>query len=244
MRRNLLLVAVASVMALDAFGAASARAAAAERYVVVLAGQQGDGGFELAGTSQAVLSLVQSAGGTVTADLTRQVGVLVVESSNALFADLLRGSTLVEEVGEDFVWKAFLSYQEAVASGALVNPEAGGGGPEQTTDPFESQQWSMMQIRAPDAHDIQAGWRAVDVGILDSGIDGDHLDFDDDGVPGGTTNVDCARGRDFVPWALDWATRTPAWTTASTARTWPGSLRRRRTTSVSWAWRRTSHWSR
>jgi subtilisin family serine protease len=131
--------------------------------VVVLAGQQGDGGFELAGTSQAVLSVVQSAGGTVTADLTRQVGVLVVESSNALFADLLRDSTLVEEVGRDFVWKAFLSLDEALASGAVVQPEAGGGGPEPSSDPLEPGQWSMMQIRAPDAHAIQAGWRAVDV---------------------------------------------------------------------------------
>jgi len=34
----------------------------------------------------------------------------------------------------------------------------------------------------------------VDVGILDTGIDGDHVDFADaDG-----SNVDCARGRDFV----------------------------------------------
>jgi subtilisin family serine protease len=57
----------------------------------------------------------------------------------------------------------------------------------------------MQLIRAPEAHAVQAGWRAVDVGILDTGIDGLHLDFDDDAVPGGSTNVDCARGRDFVP---------------------------------------------
>jgi subtilisin family serine protease len=201
MRKRTPVASLAVILTLFAVcvGGASAGAVEAKRYLVTLAGQQGEDGFQLTGTYGAALSLVQSAGGTVVADLTSQIGVMVVESSNALFADVLRGSTLVEEVGEDFAWKAFLSYDEAVASGAFVNPQSGGGGPEQTTDPFESQQWSMMQIRAPDAHGIQAGWRSVDVGILDSGIDGTHLDFDDDGVAGGATNVDCVRARDFVP---------------------------------------------
>ena len=52
----------------------------------------------------------------------------------------------------------------------------------------------MAQIRAPQAHDLQAGSRAVDVGILDSGIDGRHPDFL---VDGKGSNVDCARGRDW-----------------------------------------------
>jgi subtilisin family serine protease len=85
-----------------------------------------------------------------------------------------------------------------VAGGQLTVVGGGGvpgGGPEQTEDPLESQQWSMKQIRAPRAHAVQAGSRAVDVGILDSGIDGSHQDFVADTAG---TNVDCARGRDFV----------------------------------------------
>jgi hypothetical protein len=35
----------------------------------------------------------------------------------------------------------------------------------------------MQQIRAPQAHDVEAGARAVDVGILDRGVDGRHPDF-------------------------------------------------------------------
>jgi subtilisin family serine protease len=54
----------------------------------------------------------------------------------------------------------------------------------------------MAMIHAPDAHGVNAGWSKVDVGILDSGIDGNHVDFKD---ATGASNVDCARGRDFVP---------------------------------------------
>jgi subtilisin family serine protease len=134
---------------------------------------------------QYAVSLVQAAGGTVATDLLQQTGTMVVESTNPLFADVMRSYAVVQEVGSDFTWLA---------------PRApAGGGPDDTSDVLESQQWSMQQISAPQAHALQAGWRAVDVGILDSGIDASHSDFDDDGlVPGGSTNVDCARGRDSV----------------------------------------------
>jgi len=132
------------------------------------------------------VSLVQTAGGTVTNDLLGQVGVLVVDSSNALFAEVVRTYAVVEEVGEDF------------AVQAVPTERPPGGGPEQSEDLNEDLQWGMKQIQAPEAHGIQAGWRAVDVGILDTGIDGLQLDFDDDGVPGGATNVDCARGRNSI----------------------------------------------
>jgi subtilisin family serine protease len=127
------------------------------------------------------VSLVTAAGGTVASDMLSQIGVLAVDSSNALFADLMRTYAVVQEVGQDY------------AAGGVP-----GGGPKQTADPLEGTQWGMAQIQAPAAHDIQAGSRQVDVGILDSGIDGSHLDFDDDAVPGGSTNVDCGRGRDSV----------------------------------------------
>jgi subtilisin family serine protease len=127
------------------------------------------------------VSLVTAAGGMVANDMLSQIGVLAVDSSNAMFAQLMRNYAVVQEVGEDFK--------------AASVP---GGGPKQTVDPLESQQWSMEQIHAPQAHNVQAGSRAVEVGILDSGIDGNHVDFDDDGVAGGTRNVDCARERSFT----------------------------------------------
>jgi subtilisin family serine protease len=177
--------------------APAAVAGEATRYMVVFAGTQNeDGSFELGGDFdlhyQAALALVESAGGSVDHDLARQIGVMVVESENPLFADTLRASSLVEEAGKEFVWKSYSSVDEALASGLLtIVPD----------DPLEPLQWSMQMIRAPEAHATQEGWRAVDVGILDTGIDGAHLDFKDDPLdPDSGSNVDCARGRDFIPY--------------------------------------------
>jgi subtilisin family serine protease len=186
------------------FSRATANTSTVKRHIVVFSATRTlDGAYQLGGNYalnyQAALSLVRAARGTVTNDLSKQIGVMVVDSPNALFAETLRSSGLVEEVGEDFKWKAFPSYAEAVASGQLTVINASsvpGGGPEVTEDPLEPMQWSMQQIRAPQAHAIQAGSRLVEVGILDSGIDGQHPDFITDTLG---TNVDCSKGRDFVP---------------------------------------------
>jgi subtilisin family serine protease len=160
---------------------------------VASAGAQTDGGtarlsdsrylivLDTSTTAAQARSLVTAAGGTVAANYTRQMGVLVAESTVSGFAAVLRASSLVDEVGADFSWQGLP-----------------GGGPEPSQDPLESEQWDMQQIRTEQAHAVQAGARAVDVGILDSGTDGRHPDFlDSDG-----SNVDCARGRNsitFVP---------------------------------------------
>jgi subtilisin family serine protease len=174
------LAAVAALVLAGLAGAvpASSGTADAQRYVVVLAGVQGDTGFTATGTSAAVDAAVKAAGGTVANDLSKQIGVLVVESSAASFASALSASSLVQTVGNDKKFKGL--------------PDSG---PEQTADPLESPQWDMQMIRAPQAHNFQAGSRAVDVGILDSGVDGRHPDFL---VDGKGSNVDCARGRNSV----------------------------------------------
>lgn len=131
------------------------------------------------------VSLVNAAGGTVVSDLLKQTGTLIVQSPNALFDETMRNYAVVDEAAEDWAF-------QGIPGGVP------GGGPEPSAEPLESAQWSMQQIRTEQAHAVQAGARAVDVGILDSGIDGRHIEFDDDGVPGGPTNVDCSRGRNSV----------------------------------------------
>ncbi len=198
---TLVLALVAALAALTS--APAAVAGEATRYTVVFAGTYDeDGSFQLGGdfdlNYEAALALVASAGGTVDHDLAGQIGVMVVESDNPLFAETLRASSLVEEAGKEFVWKSYSSLDEALASGLLQVVEE---------DPLEAPQWSMQMIRAPEAHATQAGWRAVDVGILDTGIDGTHLDFTD--PLGGASNVDCARGRDFIPYGPGIGTPDP-----------------------------------
>ena len=180
MRRAVLPFACLFLAAL-VFAPVGAQASASSGYLVVLAGTQTGSGFDARGTDAQISAVVSAAGGAVKNDLSSQIGVLVVRSSNATFASGLAATDLVSVVGSDFSWQGIP-----------------GGGPEPVDDVGEELQWDMQQIRADEAHDVQAGSPAVDVGVLDSGIDGHHVDF----RKGGVSNVDCGRGRNsvaFVP---------------------------------------------
>ncbi|CAN5334959.1 S8 family serine peptidase [soil metagenome] len=171
-------------------------------HIVVLDGSVGaDGSFQVTGGDALNLAAARQAvtatGAAIEVDLADQIGVLLVRATPEAAA-VIRTSGLVAEAAPDFSWKAFSSYDEAIANGELtvLAPEdVPDGGPEQTTDPLEALQWDMDQINTPEAHDVQTGARSVDVGILDSGIDGRHPDFL---VDGSGSNVDCARGRNSV----------------------------------------------
>ena len=200
-------LAIVLLVGITAVGPGGASTADTKRHLVVFAGDYAvdgtyavDGGYAVlcnyavlsgyaVGCNYAVahdyaVSLVEAAGGTVASDMLSQIGVLSVDSSNALFAQVLRTYAVVEAVGEDYVWQ-----------GVPAAGRPGGGGPVTHADPAEALLWNMQMIHAPQAHGVQAGWSKVDVGILDSGIDGNHVDFKDGS---GVSNVDCARGRDFV----------------------------------------------
>jgi subtilisin family serine protease len=160
----------------------STSAAGTQGYLVVLAGTQAADGFEATGTDAAIAAAVAAAGGTVANDLSNQIGVLFVHSPSATFASTLAASSLVESVGADFGW-------QGVTASA----------PEPQDDPLEAAQWDMQQIRTDEAHDIQGGIPEVDVGVLDTGIDGMHPDF----RKGLVSNVDCARGRNSIAFVPD-----------------------------------------
>ncbi|MDQ3688569.1 MAG: S8 family serine peptidase [Chloroflexota bacterium] len=203
---SIVLAAALAATAMILSGApVKAQESAAERYIVVLAGTYAlDGTYALGGNyalnHEYALQIVKASGGTVTNDLSEQIGVLLVESSSETFYALLSQYALVESIGRDFGVKAVPSAAE-MSQYALVDSSSGGGGSEPSADPFESQQWDMQQIRTEQAHAVQAGWRAVDVGILDTGIDAAHADFQD--PLGGGTNVDCARGRNSIAFVPD-----------------------------------------
>jgi subtilisin family serine protease len=180
MKRSVLVTSALLVAAL-LFAPGTAGAGTSQRYLLVLSGTQSPSGFDAVGTDAQVAGAVRAAGGTLVNDLSSQIGVLVVESSHTGFADLLAASGVADVVGRDFSWQG-----------------VPGGGAEPVDDPGEAIQWDMQQIRTEEAHALQAGAPSVDVGVLDTGIDGKHPDFMKDGM----SNVDCGRGRNsitFVP---------------------------------------------
>jgi subtilisin family serine protease len=192
--------ALATVAALALAGSLTLNASAAEgyavRYLVVFEGTYAvDGTYALGGdyavNHEYALSLVQQAGGTVTNDLSRQIGVMVVESTNDAFYALMDGYALVEEVGRDWRWQALPTY---AMDEIYAVDEGAGDAPDSSADALESLQWDMQMIRTEAAHAKQAGRPEVEVGVLDSGIDGHHVDFQD----GGAFNVDCAKGHDSL----------------------------------------------
>ena len=149
-------------------------------------------GLQLRGCGQATVyavaheyavSLVEAAGGTVASDLLGQIGVMVVQSPSRAFARDDAGLRR-RRGGRRGLELARLPTRPG------NGPQPGGGGPEPGGSAREP---AVEHAADPDRGGARDPGRlaAVDVGILDSGIDGQHLDFDDDGVAGGSTNVDC-----------------------------------------------------
>jgi subtilisin family serine protease len=185
-RRAFSLVAAIALAAALLPGSVLAQSAETKRYLVVFGGEYAlDGSYALGGNYAlnhgAALAAVEAAGGTVANDLSKQIGVMVVDSANAQFLALIKGYALVEEAGEDLSWQG-------------VPTADGASAPEPQDDPLEAAQWDMQMINTDAAHDVQGGRPEVQVGVLDTGIDGHHVDF----RRGLASNVNCALGRNSI----------------------------------------------
>ncbi len=206
---RLSLALVLAAAALCTLGASSASGYAVgetyavdtQRYIVTLDGDYAVSEGYAVGSSYAVYAVtnqyavyaVQAAGGQVVSDLSTQIGVLIVESANAEFATLVQQYAVLNGV-------SLTVSKDKAAEGKKPDsaPSKGSGkrtNPDLQDDPDEGIQWDMQMMRTDQAHNKTAGSRSVDVGVLDSGIDANHVDFTDLGVLAGTSNVDCARGR-------------------------------------------------
>ena len=107
-----------------------------------------------------------------------QIGVALVQSSNANFRAAMVADTNVEDASST----AGLGYQLPDAQ-AGTDTESGPppgdltNTPASDSDSLSPRQWDMRQIKAPQAHAITGGSPAVLVGDIDTGVDFNHPDL-------------------------------------------------------------------
>ncbi|MDH6238393.1 S8 family serine peptidase [Cryobacterium sp. CG_9.6] len=140
-----------------------------------------------AGQTQKVERAVAAAGGVVVNSYA-EIGVVIAQSDNTVFAQSLRGDKAVESVGATrtapvgvtdptYLGEPALPGTAERRSAAQTKDQGVEAAVQVVPDPSESQQWDMSLIGADAAHQITDGDRSVLVAVLDSGIQGDHPDL-------------------------------------------------------------------
>jgi subtilisin family serine protease len=138
-----------------------------------------------AGGSAQALAHQLSAGGATVTSINQAIGLLTVTSTDTAFASHTRGLKSVYGVGRNrsvgYLPKSTASpnvvEQEAQLSAGIAAPALTGKQSSKPGDPLDSLLWGMNMINAPAAHAIQRGDQRVTVGVLDTGIDGNHPDL-------------------------------------------------------------------
>jgi len=129
------------------------------------------------GPSAHVKKAIAEAGGTILTSYD-QIGVIVVHSSNADFARILRKVPGVESAGN--TRNAPLPAQSTTDVGtpkALTADELKDVKAADGQDPLEPLQWDLSAIKADKAHEVSLGSPKVTVGVIDTGVDDTHPDI-------------------------------------------------------------------
>jgi subtilisin family serine protease len=180
MHRYRIIVAAAAValavpaLAISTAGATPQSKQGAKASYVVLA--------KAGGSAQALAQQLRARGATVTS-VNQAIGLVTVTSTDTAFASKTRGMARVAGVGHD---RSIGFSPKALRSNKAVEKEAHGAGAGKAShrkhssrpgDPLDSLLWGMDMINAPEAHRIEIGDHRVTVGILDTGVDGNHPDL-------------------------------------------------------------------
>ncbi len=167
--------------------APQAPASTAEEYIVAFNG-----------APKAAAAAIAAAGGTVT-DVTEQVGVALVTSTDGAFLDNVRARGEIRGAARNHsVGTARPGMPHRFAEERPAADRAGGSGSADRpshgrpdAEPLADRQWNMQMIGATaDAAHREATGKRVDVGIIDTGIDATHPDL--------APNFDPQRSRNFT----------------------------------------------
>jgi subtilisin family serine protease len=204
--RRLHIAAGASVGALallaSSLGASAAPDTAAddERSATVDRAAQpaGAGEFVVAyeGDAAAAATAVEAAGGRVV-DVNEEIGIALVTSDAAGFADAVDAADAVtavarnHSVGTATPDQPHQFVEERPSADERATHRTGAAAPtgRGAREPFAGLQWDMDQISAPAAHRTATG-RGVTVGIIDTGVDASHPDI--------APNFDAELSRNFT----------------------------------------------
>ncbi|EFL31204.1 peptidase S8 and S53 subtilisin kexin sedolisin [Streptomyces viridochromogenes DSM 40736] len=132
-------------------------------------------------TIASVKKAIGAAGGSVVATYER-IGVLVVHSSNAGFAQKIRTVRGVQSAGATRTTPltAAGTTQEGAAqylTAAQAQRVAAASAKAPESEPLEADQWDLRAIGADQAAKINPGSRKVTVAVIDTGVDDTHPDI-------------------------------------------------------------------
>ncbi|WEV76873.1 S8 family serine peptidase [Janibacter cremeus] len=144
---------------------------------------------ERGGDAAALAERLEAQGAKVVS-VNEQVGMVIVTSSSAVFAEQARsmkgvfGAATEGVVGrspdkpkkdQDEVERPRLKGKPPTAPPVATGPK--GKSKNRAADPLDSKLWGMDMINAGAAHKVESGDKRVTVGIMDTGVDASHPDI-------------------------------------------------------------------
>jgi subtilisin family serine protease len=167
-------------VAVTAPAVATSTTSTAQKYVVV---------YERGASPAAARSAIKAAGGTITAERT-EIGVAFVTSKNAEFGTRVSASNAIKGAARNRIVAA--SPNAGVIKNEAIEKEGRDGSgtssppshSESSTsssleEPLADRQWDMEMIDATPtgSYAVQPGNKGVLVGVIDTGVDGNHPDI-------------------------------------------------------------------